>query len=140
MTSTSSAIWEFALHVIALERQHDGRTDASEGPATRVCEKLRVPLVKLIGVAGYRALILRTVALAKREFPMLIPLEVQPDGSLQGFDKLGPNDAEAGNAVVVYLLSLLVTFIGKTLTIQLICNAWPEFSAEQTDLKVEKQL
>jgi hypothetical protein len=68
-----------------------------------------VRLVKLAGMAGYHSLISRAIAIAKVHAPALGPVEVGLDGSLEGFDEIGENDAEAGVAVLVHLLDLLVT-------------------------------
>ena len=139
MTSTSPATWELARRLIALEARHDAGPVAKGNEAARVCENLRVTLTKFAGVAGYRSLISRALALAKAEVPSLEPLQVQPDGSIRGFDEIEPNDAEAGAVVVAHLLSLLVTFIGKPLTISLVRDAWPDASLDEKDLRAEDQ-
>ena len=56
---------------------------------------------------------------------------VREDGSLEGFDAAGCRHAaarggEAGAAVVVQLLGLLVTFIGEPLTLRLVRESWPD--------------
>jgi hypothetical protein len=104
----------------------------------RVCEKLRAPLAKLAGVAGFRSLMARAKALATAEVPWLDSVQVRPDGSLEGFDAARrqqgtvPN-GEAGVVVVTQLLGLLVTFIGEPLTLRLVCDAWPEASVNGMD-------
>jgi hypothetical protein len=139
MTSTSPATWELARRLIALEAPRVAGPDASGSQAGRVCEKLRQPLARFAGVAGYRSLISRAVAMAKAEAPSLEPLQVQSDGSLQGFHGVEQRDAEAGTVVVVYLLSLLVAFIGTPLTISLVRDAWPDASLDKLDLRAEEK-
>ena len=105
----------------------------------RVCEKLRLPLAKLVGVAGYRSLMSRAMAIAKAEAPSLDVVRVRPDGSLEGFDGIDQNrGAEAAIVVLVHLLSLLVTFIGEPLTLGLVRDTWPE-APQQADSSPEKQ-
>ncbi len=139
MTSPSTAIKELARRLIAAEvAKGEGRGE-SGSEVTRVCERLRLTLGKFAGVAGYHSLISRAVAGAKAEAPSLEPLQVQPDGSLQGLHDIERKDSEAGTVVVVYLLSLLVTFIGKPLTTGLIRSAWPEASLNEDGLQKEEQ-
>jgi hypothetical protein len=88
-----------------------------------VCEKLRRTLVTLTGVAGFSSLLSRALTLAVREVPALSAVQVNPDGSLQG---LGGEAARAQPVLVAYLLSLLITFIGQALTMQLLHDIWPD--------------
>jgi hypothetical protein len=125
MDTISPAIRGLAGRLIALEagcatpRRPD---DAS----SRACERLRVPLAKLVGAEGFRSLMARALAIAKDEDPSLDGLRVRPDGSLEGADRDGRGrDAESGDVVVARLLGLLVTFIGEPLTLRLVRDAWP---------------
>ena len=92
----------------------------------RVADKLRVPLARIAGVAGFRSLMSRALALAKAEVPSLDGVSVQPDGSLQGFDEGGPHDSDTAVVVVSHLLALLVTFIGEPLTLGFVRDAWAD--------------
>jgi hypothetical protein len=139
MESTTPAIRELAQRLMALETPRAARPAKSGSDAARVCEKLRVPLAKLAGKAGYHSLITRAVAIAKADVPALGPLEVRLDGSLEGFEEIGENDAEAGAAVLVHLLDLLVTFIGDSLTLGLVRDVWPDASLEKTNSSSEEQ-
>lgn len=107
--------------------------------AARACEKLRVPLAKLAGIAGYRSLISRAIAAAKAEVPILSPVQVRLDGSLEGFEEIVKTDLEAGVSVLVHLLRLLVIFIGVPLTLILVRSAWPDAPLDQTDLRSEER-
>ena len=90
------------------------------------------------GVAGFRSLLSRALALAKAEVVSLNPVRVREDGSLEGFDRAshlpgaGPGD-DGGVAVVAHLLWLLVTFIGEPLTLRLVRDAWPDAPVDETD-------
>jgi hypothetical protein len=105
----------------------------------RVCEKLRAPLTKLAGSAGYTCLTQRAVAIAKAKTSSLDLVLVRADGALEGLDEIGQQDPEAGVAVLVNLLGLLVTFIGEPLTLALVRDAWPDAPFDATDLRVEEQ-
>ena len=140
MNSATSAIQDLARRLVALEASRDAGSSGGGSEAARACEKLRVPLAKFAGVAGYRSLISRALAMAKAEAPSLEPVQVRLDGSLEGFDATGKNqDAEALVVVLVHLLSLLVTFIGEPLTMSLIRAAWPDGPLDRAQLKAEEQ-
>lgn len=140
MTPATPAIRDLARRLIALEAARDAGSSGGGNEAERACEKLRVPLAKLAGVAGYRTLISRALAMAKAEAPALEPVQVRLDGSLEGVDGAGTNqDGEAPVVVLVHLLSLLVTFIGEPLTMGLIRAAWPEAPLVRTQLKTEER-
>ena len=128
---TKLKLKEFAKHLLAQETRR-GKTAGGAGPAVfRVCEKLRGSLGKLMGVTGYRSLFSRALALAGAEVPWLRELTVRADGTLEGLEKLksklsGEQVGEGEVALVAELVGLIVTFIGPTLTLQLIQQAWPK--------------
>jgi hypothetical protein len=133
MNTATPAIREFARRLVALEATRGDPSVASESDAVRVCEKLRLPLSKLAGVAGFRSLLSRAVALARAELPSLVTMHVGTDGSLAGLDGPGLDQdtgagGQAGVVVVAQLLGLLVTFIGEPLTLRLVREAWPNES------------
>lgn len=85
MNPATNAIQNLARRLIALEAICDSVTPAPDCRAERVCEKLRLSLVKFAGVAGYRTLVSRALALAKVDFPSLEAVQIRADGSLEGF-------------------------------------------------------
>lgn len=100
-------------------------------PAFRVCGKLRGPLSTLAGEAGHRALLLRALTLAKVDIPWLATVEVKADGAIdylvKSENRLTRADALKGeHTLVVQLLSLLVQFIGESLTLRLLRATWPD--------------
>ena len=100
--------------------------------AFHVCEKMRRPLSTLAGSAGFRALFMRALTLAQIDAKPLSVAEVKVDGRLDGLEKLSPDEAqECGLALVAQLISLLVTFIGESLTLQLINKQWPDLPASE---------
>jgi len=55
-----------------------------------------------------------------------------PDGSLQGLVKFVPPAPEAEGEVILIaeIIGLLVTFIGETLMLRLVQDAWPDATFE----------
>ena len=124
--------------MIVIEAACDDLPVASGSEVVRVCEKLRVPLSKLAGDAGFRSLMSRAVAIAKSEVPSLAAVQMRADGSLEGLDdpvldQNAGSGGEAGVTIVAQLLGLLVTFIGEPLTLRLVRDAWPNASLAGLD-------
>ena len=129
---------ELAKRLLADEALADKRSSASQPAAFRVCEKLRQPLGQLLGVAGFRALFSRALALANEEVPWLRALHIKADGTLEGLGELeaelDEDGIESGELVLVArLLELLVTFIGPALTLRFIQDVWPKASFDDLD-------
>lgn len=117
--------------LVAAERREPHSTDTDGRAAFRVCEKLGQSLSTLAGTAGFRALLMRALALASVEVPWLAGLKVGPRGSLSIPDTsdekaLEREAAKGGEALVAHLLELLATFIGEALTRRLVQQIWPE--------------
>src|SRR5688500_11644496 len=120
MSTAPPALRDFARRLLALEAPRDEPPGASARGAVRVCDRLRGPLARLAGVAGFRSLLSRALALAKAEVASLSSVRVREDGSLEGLDEAGDGPgagrgADGGAAVVGHLLGLLVTFVGEPL-------------------------
>lgn len=135
MSTTLPQIKGLARQLVALEAAQGQSSDDRVDEAVKVCEKLRVLISKLVGVAGFGALLSRALALAKAEEPSLGVLRIQPDGSLEGFDEAerAGVSGEGGVVLVARLLGLLVTFIGQSLTFSLVRDAWPDASWDGTN-------
>lgn len=114
-----------AERLVALEARAANVSPADRLATCRACEKLRRPLVTLTGAAGFSSLLTRALTLAAREEPALSEVEVETDGSLKG---LYGKAADAHPVLVAYLLSLLITFIGETLTMELLHDVWPDLA------------
>ena len=135
---------QLARRLLHYEAAAGGNSEPSESTVFRVCEKLRLPLCSLAGVAGFRSLISRALALARAEVSSLNSVEIGADGSIKGLDELGPqNDqdlSKAGGAILVaHLLGLLLTFVGEGITLRLIQNVWPESASDDRDPGKEKK-
>jgi hypothetical protein len=141
MNTATPAIQNVARRIIALEVPREP-SDVLVDEAARACEKLRVPLARLAGVAGFRSLMARTLALATAEVPWLNSVQVQADGSLEGFDSARRQQdavpgAEAEVVVVAQLLGLLATLIGEPLTLLLVRDVWPDATVDEADQRGE---
>ena len=117
------------VHVAAMSKPASGDTSA----ACRICEELRVPLGKMLGVEGFRSLLSRAQVLASADVPWLKALVIEQDGSFAGMkerklrlDARATVDGEL--ALVGHLLGLLVMFIGPALTLRLLHEVWPDWT------------
>ena len=105
--------------------------------AVLVSDKLRISLTRFAGVDGFASLQRRALALARAEMPSLQSVKVGADGRLEGFEQLAVDAGTgAAAAVTAHLLGLLVTFIGKPLTLTLVREAWPDVSLEKSHSKM----
>lgn len=125
-----------AERLLGLEARAREDRAATLPAAARVAERLRRVLAPLLGAAGFRALVVRAVALAKREVPELSGVVDEADGSLSGLgvDQLDNDTLADGEVVVVaHILGLLVTFVGVALMLRLVSDAWPKASLNEID-------
>jgi hypothetical protein len=117
---------DLARRLLAYETQNE---HAVEGPAIfRVTEKLRRPLSRLTGTAGFRSLLFRALTLATAKSPSLSGVRISPTGSLDSLDAMGDDRhaTEASVMLIAQLLALLVLFIGDSLVLSLLSDIWPD--------------
>ena len=106
--------------------------DQNVHEAVVVSEKLRIPLTRFAGAEGFASLLRRALVLASEEVPTLQNIRVGSDGRLEGFELLTAEKGTAGTgseaavALTAHLLGLLRTFIGESLTLKLVNEAWPD--------------
>ena len=128
---------DFAQRLVAREMmgkkpfERNGRTFGG------VIEKVRGPLAALTGVAGFRSLLSRALALANAEVRWLRAVHVKADGTLECSPEIARLDKEeianGEVALVAQLLGLLVTFIGEALTARLLEDVWPGVQVHDFD-------
>jgi hypothetical protein len=123
-------IRDLAQRLLSLESTAENLSDSNTSAVLIVSEKLRHPLSRLAGTAGFRSLLMRALTLAKREAPLLDGVQVKEDGSLEG---LNGEETEAGAVLIAYLVELLETFIGESLTLRLLKDIWPSLSGVDTN-------
>lgn len=132
-------------HIISQERLAGGTDDTDARAAFRVCEKLRRSLSVLTGVMGFRSVLSRALVLAKAKESWLGELRIGVDGSLELPAELearvGAEEASRGGTVLIEsLLELLVTFVGKTLTLRLVQDVWPKAALNGPECGEKEQL
>ncbi len=132
-SAVTSTTRELAQRLLASESVEAETEDADMPAVCRVCDKLRRPLTTLAGAAGFRLLLARALTLAKQETPALVAWQVKADGSLEG---LNGESASSGVVLIAHLIGLMTTFIGESLTFQLLHDVWidlpdPEAKSER---------
>jgi hypothetical protein len=124
---------QLAQRLLDYEAAVGDTTDPDMPPVMRVCEKLRLPLSSIVGVADYRSLLSRALTLAKLEAPSLRTVQVMDDGSLQALGGVEPQFVLCGKRgellLLAQLLELFLTFLGAALTLQLVEEASPFLKA-----------
>jgi hypothetical protein len=138
MNTPSPAIQNLARQLLADEPARVEHANGDPGRAVQAVAKLRVPLAKLIGAAGFSSLLARALSLAQRQAPSLKGVRVQPNGSLVGFDAVHRDSSDGGVILVAELLDLLVTFIGQPMTLSLVREVWPDASIDAVTPRTEE--
>ena len=129
---------DFAKHLTAYEKLQNNVSKTNEQGAFHVFDKLRPYLATLMGTGGFRALLLRALALATAEVSWLCEVQVKADGALEGWQdvhaKLDPDEFfEGGVVLLAQLLGLLTAFIGEVLTLRLVREVWPKIPLNNLD-------
>jgi hypothetical protein len=135
MSKASPAMLNLAQRLLAIEVKHVHGIDHEVECVVNVLSKLRQPLTKFAGPVGYSSLLSRALALAKAQLPELQMISIQADGSVTGFQN--PEQYAAGVEIVAQLLALLAIFIGESLMVTLLLDAWPSESFDKVDLSSE---
>ena len=138
MSRATPTLRRVAQRLLALEAAVDKAADAQAPPVVCVCETLRRSLSRLLGVAGFRSLLARALALATDDVRGLQAVRVTAVGSLEGWGEgagqLSHDElTQGGELLIAQLIGLLVTFIGAALTARLVQEAWPELSSDDLD-------
>ena len=135
MDRTNPTMIELAYRLLAHEASNGESSELRIPAAVSVSEKLRQPISMLAGTAGFRALLARSLSLARAQAPALAAVQVKPDGALDWkkhhLSEL--HHGEAAHALVAQLLSLLSNFIGEALTLRLLHDVWPDLTTIEID-------
>jgi hypothetical protein len=138
MSRASPQLRQLAQRLIAYETG-DAQPSGTETPTGfPVADKLRPPLVTLMGNGGFQAVLSRALALAKVEVPWLRTVHLKPDGSLERLGELEARvdpkqNAEGRVVLLAQLLGLLVAFVGEDLTLRLLREVWPKAPLDNLD-------
>jgi hypothetical protein len=110
------------VHEAPVGDAHVGSTTA----AVRVYDKLFAHLAPLVGVVGVQLLLVRSTKLAQGEHGWLADVTIL-DGAAKLRERLQDPPISIESAVVLFatFLTLMTTFIGERLTIEVLRTAWP---------------
>lgn len=116
---------------------------AGTAAAERVCAKLSDGLSRLVGPAGFRALMQRALYLARAEHPLLRNVREYDGNCLKGLAEsaAGQDPIEVDAALVSVFggfFWLLSTFIGEDLARRQIRRIWPGIPLEEADASAEE--
>lgn len=129
MNIPSASMRNLARRLLTAEAATQSAMDARGQEAIQVWETLRISLTRFAGADGVTSLLRRTLALAQAEVPALQTVKVMADGHLEGLEEIVADASNGGTdaiiAITAHLLGLLVTFIGESLTLRLVREAWP---------------
>ncbi|WP_348268209.1 hypothetical protein [Edaphobacter sp. DSM 109919] len=142
MNRTNLRMLAIAYQLLARETSTGEPSDIHLAAVVCVSEKLRRPISMLAGSTGFRALLTRSLSLARAQVPALAAIQVKPDGTLEwnmgGDLSLSNGEAvQSGAILIAELLGLLSNFIGEALTLRLLQDAWPDLPAIEIDSRGE---
>ena len=131
MPQYTPAAHAVAQHLLAYEITQGTPAEPPGQAVVRACEKLCASFSRFAGVAGFRSILTRSLALAQRDIPWLASVEVTGDGALAGFGEgaqaQDPAAAAAGGcAILEQFLGLLYLFVGEPMTRRLLADVWPD--------------
>ena len=129
MSGSILTMRDFAQRLVAREAMGKKPFEKNGRAFGGVIEKVRAPLTALTGVAGFRSLLSRALALANSEVHWLRAVHINADGTMECPAEIAQLDKEeianGEVALLAQLVGLLVTFIGEALTARLLEDAWP---------------
>jgi hypothetical protein len=130
--NTPPEMRDLAQRLLRYEAEVGDTSEPVDSTTLRVYQKLRDSLGDLAGTAGFHSLASRALTLAKSEVPTLSAVKVGADGNLEGMSAIEPpikveqdRIHEDGVILISRLLGLLLIFLGESLTLSLLRDAWP---------------
>lgn len=144
MNEVSPEVAALARRLILFETHTSDRVDAVVDAGERAWGRLERHLTALIGPAGFAALSVRALALARPRHPVLAGFSY---GAVQGERLAGlrtpapeyapPAVRDALDALVAHFLAVFVRLIGAELVLRLVREAWPELPPGDVVLSLE---
>ncbi|MGI4828377.1 MAG: hypothetical protein ACRYFU_09350 [Janthinobacterium lividum] len=114
---------EVAAQLLAHQAKVTGDSQNELAVALQICEKLRLPLVAMVGSEAVRALLIQALALGKRESANLVGLRVEKDGALGGTCE---GSTGAALVLVAHLIKGPTLLIGETLVSNMLHKVWSD--------------
>jgi hypothetical protein len=146
MNHPPPSLVDFARRLLVHQSGGRQRTQDLVDAMERACQALQTQLTPLLSASGVNALLGRAVTLAAREFPFLISASTTPDCRVDGLRQAveGHEPVEVADALVAIIanfVSLLVQFIGESLGLRKVQEAWPDVPltppGSSSDLKAQ---
>lgn len=133
MNRATPPLRDIASRIILHESERSRALETDPPAELQIPERLRPHLTTLMGSGGYRALLMRSLALASPGIPWMRSISISVDGSVEGFiplvETLSSGEIYEGKVELgAQLIGLLVAFIGEKLTLQLLGEVWPELA------------
>jgi len=89
----SESVQALAQRLLAVEAARHAASHPHVHEAVRVCEKLRVALIRLAGAEAFTSLLQRALVLAGAGNPAIHAIiQLKPDGTLEGLDACRRHD------------------------------------------------
>jgi hypothetical protein len=139
MSKACPQLRRLAERLLAHETLLLSKSPEPPGQATfQILDDLRLRLLNLTGMSGFRGLLSRAIAVSSDEARWLRAVHVKGDGSLAGFEEhasLAPGQFAEGKVVLLaQLLGMLFAMIGVDLTLRLVRDIWPNLSFGDSNL------
>jgi hypothetical protein len=122
------------MRLLVHEARGDESPEALASAAERLCLRLSHHSGKVLGVDTFYALLARSLAIAKRDFPFLGTVTVErSQASLKGLheslrEQAASQASDAIVAVVATFLALVAAFIGEEVSLSVLVEIWAECS------------
>lgn len=116
---------QLAAQVVGAERGPEGSIRPLQ-LAQHFMKRLYPRISRLVGAAGFDALMARSLALAQQDRPSLATVSAGPGGTLLGLDacvRSAAVDPEAALEIISRFLELMRQLVGDDLTLQLLHEA-----------------
>jgi hypothetical protein len=118
---------QLAILVLSSGEDDDADTNRPDINFVRIFDMLHQLLAVRLGSRGCHALLNYALTLAAKDCPWLASISIGEDAVLDGFQGLSRSQTyDGGLAILVKIIGLLDTFVGRNLTIRMLHNAWPD--------------
>ncbi len=139
MSLTSVVIKNIGQQLIAYESANGSVGSQPFADVITIFGKLQKILSKLAGISGYNSLLRRSLMMGKTKAKSLEMIQIRSDGALELNVAHAANshlllEESAGDILLTQFLGLLVTFIGETLTVNLLRDVWPNVPFEKANV------
>lgn len=119
--------------MVELEAGAAAESEASAAAASRALARFRETMTRLVGTAGFSALVRRALdrVSAERDFLREARSSADPSSELEGLGEApgerDPADVHAAlESVLAHVIDLVFRFLGPRLTMQLVRSAWSD--------------